>query len=135
MCNREMVQLLLKRVDMVVDGGQLLQAAVQCGNNDLVQYYIEKGARVQNPPQSVVSAITGGKSDAYRHSPYIIQAACNGDIDVFQTLLKNGANIFDTGHICLSRKKKNSVESNVIGAASFYGNIKILKLAMGKMTR
>jgi len=50
-------------------------------------------------------------------------------------MLKNNANIFDVGHICLSRKKKNSVESNVVGAAAFYGNHKILKLALQKMTR
>ena len=73
--------------------------------------------------------------DTYRQAPYIIQAACHGDIDVFQNLLKANANMFDTGHVCLSRKKKNSVESNCIGAAAYYGNNKILKLSLQKMSR
>lgn len=35
----------------------------------------------------------------------------------------------------MSKKKKNSVESNVIGASAYYGNHKILKLCLQKMSR
>lgn len=66
LASTEMIQLLLKGVNMVLDGGQLLQAAVQAGKADLVQFYIEKGARVDNPPSNVVSTIPGGKTDVYR---------------------------------------------------------------------
>ena len=40
----------------------------------------------------------------------------------------------ETGHICLSKKKKNSVISNVIGAAAYYGSVTILKKLMSQLS-
>jgi len=45
----------MKNVDMVLDGGQLMQAAIQCGKADLVQLYIDKGCLLENPPSNIVT--------------------------------------------------------------------------------
>ena len=65
-------------------------------------------------------------NDVYRKSPFIIQAASYGDLDCFRTLLAVGCKLTDHGYICLSKKKKNQVISNVVGAAAFNGNKDIL---------
>jgi len=63
----------------------------------------------------------------YRKSPYIIQAAVAGNIPIFKMLTEAGCKITDIGHICLSKKRKNSVISTVIGAAAFSGKNELLK--------
>jgi hypothetical protein len=70
---------------------------------------------------------TKGFSETYRKSPFIIQAACAGDAEVFKTLLALNATIYDSGYICLSKKRKNQVSSNVLGAAAYHGNSNIIK--------
>jgi len=42
-------------------------------------------------------------------------------------LEKNGGRIYEQGHVCLSKKRRNSVISNVIGAAAYFGNASLLK--------
>ena len=42
-------------------------------------------------------------------------------------LEKAGCKLTDQGHICLSKKRKNSVISTVIGAAAFYGKNEMLQ--------
>jgi len=58
--------------------------------------------------------------------PYLIQAAIGGSWEIFKYFLDN-SNINITGHIGLSKKKRNSIISNVFGAACFYGNIEMVK--------
>lgn len=53
--------------------------------------------------------------------PFNIIAATSGDIDIFHLVKEKGANLNATGHICLSKKQKNSVISNILGAAAYYG--------------
>ena len=36
----------------------------------------------------------------------------------------------EVGHICLSKRHKNSVVSNVVGAAAYWGNIELLKFVL-----
>ena len=38
---------------MLVDGGDLLQAAITSGSHEMVQFLIEKGARLDSPPEIV----------------------------------------------------------------------------------
>jgi len=57
----------------------------------------------------------------------LILAAQHGNIETFSAFLKAGRDIKEVGHICLSRRKHNSVISNVVGAAAYYGNHKLLK--------
>jgi hypothetical protein len=62
----------------------------------------------------------------------IILAAIGGDIDIYKYLLDQGVNSSTLGHIGLSRKLKNSVISNVIGASAFYGRINLLHYILEK---
>ena len=64
--------------------------------------------------------------------PMIILAAIGGDIDIYKYLLDQGVNSSTLGHIGLSRKLKNSVISNVIGASAFYGRINLLHYILEK---
>jgi hypothetical protein len=64
--------------------------------------------------------------------PWIIQAAVGGDIDIFNYLLDHGANVNSVGHITLSRKNKNSVISNVLGAAAYYGRSNLVHFILEK---
>lgn len=52
--------------------------------------------------------------------PLLILSAIGGSIEIFDYILKKGGDITQVGHIGLSPKKKNSIVSNVIGAASYY---------------
>jgi hypothetical protein len=66
-------------------------------------------------------------SENYRKSPFILQAAAAGDIYCFQTLIAAGCKLNDVGFVCLSKKKRNFVVSNVVGAACFYGSHEIVR--------
>ena len=70
--------------------------------------------------------------------PLIIQAAIGGDIEIFKYLMENGfgnnlKNI--TGHIGLTKKQKNSLISNVIGAAAYHGKFKLLEYIMNNYSK
>ena len=85
------------------------------------------------PPESVSKLyIDHSKRPEYRKSPFIIQAACQGDVNCFETLLKNGCRLGETGFIGFSKKRKNLVISNILGAASFNGSTKIVKYMLKK---
>jgi len=64
--------------------------------------------------------------------PLIIIAAVGGDIDIYKFLVDRGANQTTLGHVGLSRKSKNSVISNLIGACAFYGRIELLHYLLEK---
>ena len=99
----------------------------------MLEYYIEKGAKVDMPPDTVGKLYTdSSRNQEYRKAPFIIQAACTAGWDVCSVLLKKGCKITDQGYIGLSRKRKNQVISNVIGAAAFNGRTEVLKNALGK---
>jgi len=63
----------------------------------------------------------------YRKAPYIIQACVSGNIPVYDALIKAGLSHGHVGHICLSKKRKNTVISNVIGATAYWGKTELLK--------
>ena len=65
----------------------------------------------------------------------MIQAAQQGNLDSLQLLLQNGRDIKEVGNICLSRRKHNSIISNVIGAAAYHGNAKVLKFVISRLGR
>jgi hypothetical protein len=50
-------------------------------------------------------------------------------------LLQNGRDIKEVGHICLSRRKHNSIISNVVGAAAYFGNAKVLKFIIARLDK
>ena len=99
----------------------------------MLRYYIEKGAPIDLPPDTVTKLyIDHSRTSEYRRSPFIIQAACHGDLECFETLLMVGCKITDQGFIGFSKKRKNQIVSNIAGAAAFNGSTKILQFIMSK---
>jgi ankyrin repeat protein len=64
--------------------------------------------------------------------PMIILAAIGGDIDIFSFLIERGCNVNSTAHITLSKKNRNSVVSNVLGAAAYYGRVDLVNFILDK---
>lgn len=64
--------------------------------------------------------------------PYLILAAAGGDLTIFQSILNKGGDALLTGHVALSRKKKNSFNSNILGAAAYFGNHELIKFIFDK---
>jgi len=117
----------------LAEGGQLIQAAIQFEKNDMLKHYIAKGCSVDNPPETVSKLyIDHSRNSEYRKSPFIIQAACQGDLACFETIVQNGGKLPDQGYIGLSKKRKNQIISNTVGAAAFSGSTKVLQFLMKK---
>jgi hypothetical protein len=57
----------------------------------------------------------------YRTTPFSISAAMSGDYSTFKKVLSHGGSLADSGPICLSKKRKNMVISNILGAAAWAG--------------
>ena len=99
----------------------------------MLKFYIEKGAQVDFPPDKVSKLyIDQSSTSEYRSSPFIIQAACLGDIECFEVLVKHGCKITDHGFIGLSKKRRNQVISNIVGAAAYNNSTKILQAMLKK---
>jgi len=64
--------------------------------------------------------------------PVAILAAIGGDIDIYKYLIDRGVNCSSVGHIGLTKKLKNSLISNVIGACALYGRINLLHFILEK---
>jgi ankyrin repeat protein len=62
----------------------------------------------------------------------IILAAIGGDKDIFAYLVENGCSVGTINHITLSKKNRNSVVSNVLGAAAFYGRVDLVSYILEK---
>ena len=69
----------------------------------------------------------------YRQSPFIIQAACAGHVGIIKKLVTAGCSLSEVGHICLSRRRQNSVATNVIGAAAYWGNKDMLVYLLNRV--
>ena len=63
----------------------------------------------------------------------MIQAAKAGDLKIFKKLEAYGGKLEESGHMCLSKRRQNSVVSNIIGTAAYYGNFEILEYVLGKI--
>ena len=48
-----MGELFMDKVNMQMDGGQLMQAAIFCKNSEVVKALIQRGADLTAPPQKV----------------------------------------------------------------------------------
>ena len=70
----------------------------------------------------------------YRSAPFIIQAACAGEIESYKYLANAGSDATEeVGHICFSKRMRNSVVSNVVGAAAYWGNAPLLSFILGML--
>ena len=95
---------------------------------------IQKGVNLSNPPNKVPPLNNDPDCHLnYRQAPFIIQAAVAGDVKVMKTLVKAGCQLNDVGHICLSKRRQNSVASNVIGACAYHGQDKALKYCLQEL--
>ena len=72
------------------------------------------------------------EAETYRVAPYAIQAACAGDPESFKMLVNAGCPPWTEafGHICLSKRRQNTVHSNVVGAAAYWGRYKVLRIVL-----
>ena len=123
-----MLETFMEKVNVQAEGGQLMQAAIYCRQPDLVKALIQRGVDLANPPAKVppLQAHPDCHSN-YRQSPFIIQAACAGDKKTMEILMASGCSLNDVGHIALSKRHKNSLAHNVIGAAAYHGHADVLE--------
>ena len=125
--SKDVIQTVLDNIDIVKYGSDLLQIACVNGNKDAIDLLIEKGADIMSPPDVVQG------DEFYRKSPFIIQAAKSGDLSSVEAVLQHGGSLIECGSICLSKKKKNVVASNLIGCAAYYGKTALLKSFIEKL--
>lgn len=64
--------------------------------------------------------------------PLAIQAAIGGDIEVFQYITDIKAKVDVSGPIGLSKKYKNIIISNPIGAAAYYGRVELIQFLLSQ---
>ena len=99
----------------------------------MLKLYIDKGASVDSPPDSVTKLyIDQSSTNEYRSSPFIIQAAIHGNFECYEILMQHGCKLTEQGFIGLSKKKRNQVISNIVGAAAYNGSTKILQAVLKK---
>jgi ankyrin repeat protein len=73
MGSKEIVGSLIDKINMTVDGGQLIQAAIAFEKADMLKLYIEHGANVEMPPETVSKLyIDHERKPEYRKAPFII---------------------------------------------------------------
>ena len=67
---------MLKDVDLFREGPDLLVGAIKCGNAKIAEMFIQRGVPCDTPPE------TASSDKDYRKSPYIIQAASQGNWEI-----------------------------------------------------
>lgn len=68
----------------------------------------------------------------YRHTPFSIEAAKSGDFKILAKVLQHGGSLSESGAICLSKRRKNVVISNHLGAAAYYGKTSMVDQLLKK---
>jgi hypothetical protein len=112
--------------------------AIFYGKPKFLEYFLDNGADIKRPPESITEIKMMGKEDdskvaeMYRKTPFMMQAAAVGNVDCFNYLIRKGSPITASGHFGFSPKKKNGLTSNPLGAAAFYGHQTLMKVLMGK---
>jgi ankyrin repeat protein len=125
--NMAMIEPMLEKIDLLKYGADLLQIACVEGKRDIVEMLIKRGVDIMAPPEKV----TG--DDQYRKSPFVIEAVKSGDMDTLECVVKNGGSLTELGAICLSKKRKNVVISNLVGCAAYHGKKVILKVLANRL--
>ena len=102
----------------------------------MVKLLINKGVDLTSAPVKVPHLPGHDECHVkYRQTPYIIYAACHGNLEIVRHLEKAGCDINDVGHICLSKRRQNSVAGNIICAAAFHGNKEVLEYCLGRINQ
>ena len=123
---------------------ELLALAIFHKNFEIIKYMVEKFNITENdsPFMSAISfynSILPDNSEFKLNDsrenynmiqcPFVIMSGIGGDVEIFKYLLKKKliSNLNETGIIALSKKLKNSVNSNIIGACCYYGKKELLE--------
>ena len=123
---------------------ELLAVAIFHKNFEIIKYMVEKFniTEADVPPMNALSFhnsifpdnspnILKDVKDNYNevNCPFVIMSGIGGDINIFNYLLdhKLFSDKTQTGAIGLSKKLKNIINSNVIGACAYYGKHELLK--------
>ena len=138
----------IKTLGIVKDGAEayleLLSVAIFHKNSEIIKLIIEKyiNSEIDSPYinalcffNSILSENSKYKlndsKDNYKEvmCPFAIMAGIGGDIEIFKYLLSHNliSDINILGTIGLSKKYKNALDSNIIGACAYYGNEKLLE--------
>ena len=126
---------------------ELLSVAIFHHNIPVIKHIIEKMNLTENEspyinalnfhnsifPDNSPNKLTEAK-EAFNEVqiPFILMAGISGHIDIFEYLMNQKLIINKkiSGIIGLSKKNKNLLYSNVIGACAFYGNYKLLEFIL-----
>lgn len=120
---------MLAKINLDSYGGDLLTMACQEGKREIVEHFINKGVDIMSPPE------TCHGDDQYRRTPFVISAAQSGDWDTLQGVCQSGGSLAEVGFICLSKKRKNHVTSNVLGCAAWGGKNLLLKKVIATLKK
>jgi len=127
MATREIAEPMLEKVDLLKWGSELMREAINHGKTDIVELLIDRGVDVLSPPEVIAS------DDTYRKSSFALQAVAGGSVPTLNVITKNGGSLSDGGFITLSKKRKNLVISNAVGAAAYFGKTKMLEHVINKL--
>jgi hypothetical protein len=106
---------------------ELMIFAIYSCNTEAIDELIKQNAKLDNPPQSL-TIYTNEDNDAlkllhnYKEAPYIIHATVSGCIPTIKCLVSHQRKLTEVGHIGYSPKQHDSIISNCLGAAAFYGH-------------
>ena len=122
---------------------ELLSVAIIHRNFEIIKLIIEKNIKTINDSPSINSLVffnsilpedsklkLNDTKENYEDiiCPLVLMAGIGGNIDIFKYLMDQDL-IIDLniiGTIGLSKKNKNAINSNIVGACAFYGNHKLL---------
>jgi len=132
MGQKDFVVQVIDRINTLVYGGDLMQAAVYFDQPEIVELLLLKGISLDEEPDSIskVYGSADAQAEAYRKTPFIVLAASRGNRRVFEYLVRLGRDPNEEGFIGFSKKRKNQVISNCIGAAAFNGHLDFLKFLL-----
>lgn len=125
--NKELVEKMIENLDPVLFGPELVQIACKAGNFEILKLLLDKGCDINNVPD-VIQA-----DDNYRKTPFLIEAASSGSMPTVNMVLDAGASPLDCGFITFSKKKRNLVVSNAIGAAAYNGRHQVMESFIRKL--
>ena len=128
---------------------ELLSVAIFHKNFEIIKYMVEKFNITENdspfmsalsfynsilPDNSELKLNDSRENYNMIQCPFVIMSGIGGDVEIFKYLLEKKliSNLKETGIIALSKKLKNSVYSNIIGACCYYGKKELLEFLLKK---
>jgi hypothetical protein len=106
---------------------ELVVYAIYTGDTGVIDEFVKQKVSLETPPPSITKGANDDKDvveliESYKEAPYVIFATIIGKIKTVECLLSHQRKLSEVGHIGYSPKKHNSILSNCLGAAAFYGH-------------